>query len=144
MRCADSMLETCRNSCRSHGNAARLASINTERDPSLCGYGELQRHPISSFRRRWHGWINGAFGNAYVPWGGGPSGSRGGRDIMNSVGASDLGVKWKTTRLTGSLGAEVAGVDINAFGKDDAGPLAELIARRHVLLFRGQSVDNEQ
>jgi len=63
---------------------------------------------------------------------------------MNSVGAYDLGVKWKTTRLTGSLGAEVAGVDINAFGKDDAGHLAELIARRHVLLFRGQWVDNEQ
>jgi len=63
---------------------------------------------------------------------------------MNSVATLEPAVKWKSTRLTGSLGAELVGVDINTFTKDDARSLDELIAQHHVLLFRKQSVNNEQ
>lgn len=49
---------------------------------------------------------------------------------------------WSVSRLSGTLGAEIAGIDLNQATKADAQVIANLLAQHHVLVFHGQQVDN--
>lgn len=64
-------------------------------------------------------------------------------DVMAKVGTSEPVLQWQTARLTGSLGGEVVGADINSFGETEADSVIDLLVEHHVLVFRGQTLDND-
>lgn len=51
---------------------------------------------------------------------------------------------WTVKRVSGSLGAEVFGLDLMSFDPADLQAIEDLVIKHHVVVFRGQTAFNEQ
>ena len=61
---------------------------------------------------------------------------------MATTSSASPAVSWQVARLSGSLGGEIRGIDLNALEEDEAQVVSDLLVQHHVLVFRDQILDN--